>query len=61
MRMTFSLPLLTNKLVTEVLQANPNTIIVNQSGTPVRMPWANDATTLLQVGFHGVLVCSGLI
>ena len=44
-----SLPGLTNRLVSEVLAANPNTVVVNQSGTPVEMPWINDAHTLLQV------------
>ena len=44
-----SLPGLTNRLVVEVLAANPRTIVVNQSGTPVEVPWINDAHTLLQV------------
>jgi hypothetical protein len=44
------LPGLTNRLVKEVLTANPNTVVVNQSGTPVTMPWINEASTLVQVG-----------
>ena len=44
-----SLPGLTNRLVSEVIAANPNTIVVNQSGTPVEMPWIDEAHTLLQV------------
>lgn len=44
------LPGLTNELVSQVLQANPNTVIVNQSGTPVTMPWIDQASTVLQVG-----------
>lgn len=43
------LPGLTNKLITEVIKANPNTVVVNQSGTPVAMPWIDDASTVLQV------------
>ena len=48
----YSLPGLTNRLVSEVIAANPNTIVINQSGTPVEMPWIGDAHTLLQVGSH---------
>ncbi|KXN92304.1 putative beta-glucosidase I [Leucoagaricus sp. SymC.cos] len=35
-----NLPGLTDTLVKEVLKANSNTIVVNQTGTPVTMPWA---------------------
>lgn len=45
------LPGLSDRLVSEVLKANPNTIVVNQSGTPVEMPWESEAHTLLQVRF----------
>ena len=38
-----------NKLVAAMLKANPNTIIVNQSGAPVEMPWIDEAHTVLQV------------
>lgn len=47
-----SLPGLTNRLVLEVIAANPNTIVVNQSGTPVEMPWINETHTVLQVRYH---------
>lgn len=50
-----SLPGLTNRLVSEVIKANPNTVIVNQSGTPVEMPWISEAHTLLQVSLHYTL------
>ena len=43
------LPGISDRLVSEVLKANPNTIVVNQSGTPVEMPWEAEAHTLLQV------------
>lgn len=46
-RSDMELPGLTNQLVPEILLANPNTIIVNQSGTPVSMPWIEDADTVL--------------
>lgn len=43
------LPGLSDRLVYEVLKANPETVVVNQSGTPVEMPWESEAHTLLQV------------
>ncbi|KJA29791.1 glycoside hydrolase family 3 protein [Hypholoma sublateritium FD-334 SS-4] len=52
-REDMELPGYTNKLVSEVLLANPNTVVVNQSGTPVRMPWINEANTLLQAFYGG--------
>ncbi|CDK28775.1 unnamed protein product [Kuraishia capsulata CBS 1993] len=47
------LPGLTDRLVEEVLKANPNTVIVNQTGTPVEMPWADKAPAVLQAWFGG--------
>ena len=43
------LPGLSDRLVSEVIKANPNTVVINQSGTPVEMPWESEAHTLLQV------------
>lgn len=43
------LPGLTDRLVSEVIAANANTIVVNQSGTPVEMPWIDETHTVLQV------------
>lgn len=43
------LPKGSDALVQAVLAANPNAIIVNQSGMPVEFPWLKKATTLLQV------------
>ncbi|KAJ9416863.1 glycoside hydrolase superfamily [Fusarium oxysporum] len=42
-----------NELVRRVIEANPKTIIVNQSGCPVTMPWVNNASTLVQAWFGG--------
>ncbi|KAL6937704.1 hypothetical protein ACO0RG_004223 [Hanseniaspora osmophila] len=52
-RQNMQLPRRTNDLVTAVLKANPNTVIVNQSGTPVEFPWLQQATTLLQAYYGG--------
>jgi beta-glucosidase len=43
------LPGLTNRLVSDILHANPNTVVVNQSGTPVTMPWIAEADTVIHV------------
>jgi beta-glucosidase len=40
-------------LITAVLAANPNTIVVNQSGSPIAMPWADSAPAILQAWYQG--------
>ncbi|KAH7107285.1 beta-glucosidase [Auriculariales sp. MPI-PUGE-AT-0066] len=52
-RETLDLPMRTNELVTRVLKANPRTIIVNQSGSAVLMPWADQAPAILQSWYAG--------
>ena len=42
-----------DRLVEAVLQANPRTVIVNQSGSPVGMPWADRAPAILQAWYQG--------
>ncbi|KAG7660389.1 BGL7 [[Candida] subhashii] len=44
---------LQDKLVEAVLEANPNTIIVNQSGTPVEFPWLDKAPALVHAWYGG--------
>jgi beta-glucosidase len=51
-RETMSLPPLSDELIFEVLEANPNTVII-QSGTPVAMPWASKAKTILHAWYGG--------
>jgi beta-glucosidase len=48
------LPEGTSEAVEAVLAANPNTVVVNQSGAPVAMPWAGRAHTMVQYGFSGM-------
>jgi beta-glucosidase len=55
------LPGATNDLVSAVLAANPNTIIINQSGTPVEMPWVESAKTLVQAFYGGNELGNGLV
>lgn len=44
----------TNALVQAVAKANPNTIVVNQSGTPVEIPWIDSVKGLVQSWFNGI-------
>ncbi|KAL8243583.1 hypothetical protein R6Q59_009841 [Mikania micrantha] len=52
-RQNMDLPPGSNELITAVLAANKNTAIVNQSGTPVSMPWLANAPALLQAWYGG--------
>ncbi|KAI8939907.1 hypothetical protein NX059_003637 [Plenodomus lindquistii] len=42
-----------DRLIETVLAANPRTVIVNQSGTPITMPWAHKAPAILQAWYQG--------
>lgn len=52
-RSTMDLPPGSDELIESVLKANPNTAIVIQSGTPVTMPWLNQAPAILQAWYGG--------
>ncbi|KAH6653801.1 beta-glucosidase precursor [Truncatella angustata] len=52
-RETMDLPPRTDELIEKVLEANPNTVIVIQSGTPVLMPWINKAKAVLHAWYGG--------
>lgn len=53
-RPNLDLPPGTTETVTALLAANPNTVVINQSGAPVEMPWADQAPTLIQYWFSGM-------
>ncbi|KAK7000982.1 glycosyl hydrolase family 3 C-terminal domain-containing protein [Favolaschia claudopus] len=59
-RPDLDLPLLTNPLVSAVLNANHNTVVVNQTGTPVAMPWIDDAPAILQAFYGGNELGNGI-
>jgi beta-glucosidase len=42
-----------NALVAAVAEANPNTIVVLNTGHPVLMPWVEDVASILQMWFPG--------
>ena len=52
-RETMELPPNTNELITKVLQVNPNTVVVIQSGTPVLMPWIHQAKAVIHAWYGG--------
>ncbi|CAI7650624.1 unnamed protein product [Penicillium pancosmium] len=52
-RTTMKLPPNTDDLISKVLEANPNTVVVIQSGTPVEMPWIDNAKAVLHAWYGG--------
>lgn len=42
-----------DRLVEAVARANPRTVVVNQSGSPVTMPWARQVPAVLQAWYQG--------
>lgn len=52
-RHTMDLPGLQDELIARVAKANPKTVVVMQSGTPVTMPWASDVAGVVQSWFGG--------
>ncbi|KAF2970131.1 hypothetical protein GQX73_g3468 [Xylaria multiplex] len=42
-----------DRLVKAVLEANPRTVVVNQSGSPVTMPWADEVPAIIQAWYQG--------
>mgnify|MGYP005709406515 FL=1 len=52
-RSDFNLPVNQNHLIEEVLRVNPNTLVVLNTGSPVKMPWADKAEAIMQTWFAG--------
>ncbi len=42
-----------NELVTRIAEVNPNTVVVLQTGGPVRMPWLDDVSAVMQAWYPG--------
>lgn len=42
-----------DRLIEAVVKANPRTVVVNQSGSPVTMPWADQVPAILQAWYQG--------
>jgi beta-glucosidase len=54
-RQTMDLPVdgSQDRLIEAVVKANPRTIVVNQSGSPVHMPWAERVPAIIQGWYQG--------
>ncbi|KAJ5313224.1 uncharacterized protein N7443_000108 [Penicillium atrosanguineum] len=48
-----NLPPMSDELVERVLTVHPNAVVIVQSGTPVKMPWARDVKCLLHAWYGG--------
>ncbi|KAL0941932.1 beta-glucosidase j [Colletotrichum truncatum] len=52
-RESLDLPPGIDHLIQRILEANPNTIVVTQSGCPIAMPWIQNAATVVHAWFGG--------
>ncbi|KAJ4151253.1 hypothetical protein LMH87_011965 [Akanthomyces muscarius] len=52
-RATMKLPGVLDQLIAEVAVANPNTVVVMQTGTPEEMPWLSQTKAVLQAWYGG--------
>lgn len=52
-RRTYSLPFEQNELISELLKANKNVVLIMQSGNAFEMPWLKNASTLVQAWYGG--------
>ncbi|PWY75366.1 hypothetical protein BO70DRAFT_372618 [Aspergillus heteromorphus CBS 117.55] len=59
-RMHMDLPPHTDELIARVLKANPDTVVVLQSGTPMAMPWITEAKAVLHAWYGGNETGNGL-
>ena len=60
-RTGLALPLDQDELVAAVVAANPNTVVVLNTGSPVTMPWLADAPAVLQLWFPGQEIGDALV
>ncbi|MDC0441181.1 glycoside hydrolase family 3 C-terminal domain-containing protein [Gammaproteobacteria bacterium] len=52
-RADFNLPANQNQLIEAILEANQNTVVVINTGSPIHMPWEKKATAIIQTWFAG--------
>ena len=52
-RQNMDLPAGQDILVEAVVKANPRTVVVNQSGSPVTMPWVDKVPAIIQAWYQG--------
>lgn len=51
--LSMDLPGRSNELIAAVAKANPNTIVVNQTGSPISMPWEAQVPAIVQAWYQG--------
>jgi beta-glucosidase len=59
-RPALGLPRHQDELVARIAGANPNTVVVVNTGAPVTMPWAGDVAAVLQAWFGGQEMATAL-
>ena len=52
-RADFNLPANQNQLIEAILEANQNTVVVINTGSPIHMPWEKKAKAIIQTWFAG--------
>lgn len=52
-RPDMDIPGWTDRMIAEVCKVNSNVVVVNQTGSPVTMPWVNDIKGLVQAWYGG--------
>ncbi|CAH0028948.1 unnamed protein product [Clonostachys rhizophaga] len=50
---SMNLPARSDELISAVSKVNPNTIVVNQTGSPIAMPWESQVSTIIQAWYQG--------
>ena len=60
-RTSLALPGAQDELVAAVAAANPNTVVVLNTGSPVTMPWLDAVPAVLQLWFPGQEIGDGLV
>jgi beta-glucosidase len=60
-RSSMDLPGAQDELVSQVLAANPNTVLVVNAGAPVTMDWADQGRAVLQIWFGGQEMANALV
>ncbi|RSL79721.1 hypothetical protein BHE90_001323 [Fusarium euwallaceae] len=50
---SMDLPGRSNEFIEAVVKANPNTIVVNQTGSPITMPWSDEVPAIIQAWYQG--------
>jgi len=60
-RATLTLPGAQDELVRRVVAANPRTVVVLNTGSPVTMPWVDEPAAVLQMWFGGQEMAGALV